>query len=266
MKRIIRLCIIVAAGIMPLAATAQTAQDLSTSKHNTQSGKEGDIAVGVGNGEVTTFNKFLKEHWNDVEIPEPRLLEKKAQRQDILKHREAKYGTYIRPGNSRQRPSSSKGIGKSSVNRGGGYKRTTRRYDAERDQRLTGDAIQRAEAFHQSTVDLHNMAMDRIRKDQQFQAELDGKELAKKNKEEYAEKMEEKPGMKVNPIAGLINFDEQTYDYEELLRRYDKDPDSLNKEELDHLLMYLDEEIDQMTEEELQETMKQIEEEEQKNK
>lgn len=246
-------------------AAAQTAQDISTSKHNTKSGKEGDIAVGIGNGKVTTFNKFLKEHWNDVNISDPEILEKQALRRKVMERREAKYGAYITPGNGRRRAPSKSGIGKSAVNKGNGYKPRRRHFDAERDKALTEDAIRRAAESHKFTEDLYNRAMGVINSDGNYKASVDGKEMARQNREAYDDKIKKTDkGPKVNPTDGLIDFNKPNFDYEELLRRFNDDPDSLSKEEYDFLVEYMDKEIGQMTEKELEEIENNIKNNEQK--
>lgn len=246
-------------------AAAQTAQDISTSKQNTKSVKESDIAVGIGNGKVTTFNKFLKEHWNDVNISDPEILEKQALRRKVMERREAKYGAYITPGNGRRRAPSKSGIGKSSVNKGNGYKPRRRHYDAERDKALTEDAIRRAAESHKFTEDLYNRAMGVINNDGNYKASVDGKEMARQNRDAYEDKSKtDRQEPKVNPTDGLIDFNKPIFDYEELLRRFNDDPDSLSKEEYDFLVEHMDEEISRMGDKELEEIENKIKNNEQK--
>lgn len=93
-----------------------------------------------------------------------------------------------------------------------------------------------------------------INSDGNYKASVDGKDMARQNREAYNDKSKKTDkGPKVNPTDGLIDFNKPNFDYEELLRRFNDDPDSLSKEEYDFLVEYMDKEIGQMTDKKVKE-------------
>lgn len=231
----------------PLAVVAQHQHDLGKSAENTTSGKQGDVEVRIANGELTTFNKFLKEHWNDINIPDPTVAQYQTMQNKIRSVAKANYGVQITPSNQGRRPANSRKVGGASRNRGGGYsRRSSSSYDPERDQRLTALAIAHAEAQHAATRDLHNHVMAGIRADANFRPSYNGKDMASAHREDFEKKTANAKGPQVKPTDGMItDFNKPaSYDYEELLQRLLEDENSLTLDELQFLDERMAEEIE----------------------
>lgn len=222
-------------------------------------GTHSDLEVGVGNGENTTFNKFRKEHWKDVRIPDPKLAEKKKLRDEVNKVRERKYGTDISAPNGQRRPANSKNVGGASKNRGSGYKsRRHGGYDRERDERLKNRAMEKADRDHQPVRDLYGTVQGVIAGDAAFDTPTDGAAMAKAAKDGCSEMPEAPKGPKADLLGDIVDFSQPQYDYEELLRRFVADPNSLTKDELDFLRRKMDEDIKAMEDGEYEELEKAV--------
>lgn len=222
------------------SATEAAAQDYYGNPKS-ETGTHSDLEVGIGNGKETTFNKFLNENWDKVRVPDPRLKEKKALREKVRKKRESKYGP-------------SEGSGKrigGAPRMKGGYKHTRRGgFDRERDERLKEEAMLKADKDHEMIRDLHGAVQGAISRDAAFQASTDGAMMAKAAKEAYSGQPEAASGPKADVLGDIVDFSKPQYDYEELLRRFAANPDSLTRDEYDFLSRKMDEEISSLEESE----------------
>ena len=256
MRRLV--AIFAAAALMAATAAAQVRTGQYDDPKST-TGTYSDLEVGVGNGEKTTFSKFRKEHWKDVRISDPKLAEKKKLREEVRKNRERKYGTDISAGNERHRPANSKNVGGPLKNKGSGYKpRRHGGYDRERDECLKDQAMEKADRDHQPVRDLHGVVRGVIDRDAAFETSTDGAAMAKAAKENYDGMPEAPSGPKTDVLGDIVDFSQPQYDYEELLRRFVANPDSLNKDEYDYLCRKMDEDIKAMEDGEYEELEKAV--------
>lgn len=247
MKKLKQILLTIATLMSPLAIVAQNQYVLAESVANTNSGQQGDVEVRIANGELTTFNKFLKEHWNDINIPDPDVAQYQTMQSKIRSAAKAQYGVQITPSRKLIRPANGKSVGGASKNRGGGYsRRSSSSYDPEKDARLLALAIAYAEAQHATTRQLHNQVMGDIAADANFKPSVNGQDMARKHRENFENQVTNAKGTQVKPTEGMItDFNEPpTYDYEELLQRFIADENSLTLDELTFLDECMTQEIE----------------------